>query len=85
MPAETLTATPISQAFTRAKAEGRTAFMPFLTAGDPDIAATIRLVQRLATEKVDLIEIGFPYSDPIARSTRFSMRSGHSIRRACPR
>jgi tryptophan synthase alpha chain len=66
MPAETLTATPISQAFTRAKAEGRTAFMPFLTAGDPDIAATIRLVQRLATEKVDLIEIGFPYSDPIA-------------------
>ncbi|QDT55681.1 Tryptophan synthase alpha chain [Caulifigura coniformis] len=59
-------ATPISQAFARAKAEGRTAFMPFVTAGDPDVAATIRLVQSLAAEKVDLIEIGFPYSDPIA-------------------
>ena len=66
MPAETPAATPISQAFARAKAEGRTAFMPFLTAGDPDVSATVRLVQRLASEKVDLIEIGFPYSDPIA-------------------
>jgi tryptophan synthase alpha chain len=66
MPAETSAATPISEAFTRAKAEGRTAFMPFVTAGDADAAATIRLVQRLAAEKVDLIEIGFPYSDPIA-------------------
>jgi len=59
-------ATPISKAFARAKAEGRTAFMPFVTAGDPDVGATVRLVQSLAAEKVDLIEIGFPYSDPIA-------------------
>jgi len=66
MPAETSAATPIFQAFARAKAEGRTAFMPFITAGDPDVAATIRLVQTLAAENVDLIEVGFPYSDPIA-------------------
>ncbi|HVJ69133.1 MAG TPA: tryptophan synthase subunit alpha, partial [Caulifigura sp.] len=66
MPAATATPTPIAQAFLRAKAEGRTAFMPFVTAGDPDVAATLKLVQRLAAEKVDLIEVGFPYSDPIA-------------------
>ncbi len=40
--------------------------MPFVTVGDPDLATTISLVKRLAAEGVDLIEIGFPYSDPIA-------------------
>ncbi len=40
--------------------------MPFITAGDPDLATTLELVKRLAKEGVDLIEVGFPYSDPIA-------------------
>ncbi|HVJ85546.1 MAG TPA: tryptophan synthase subunit alpha [Caulifigura sp.] len=66
MPLDSAASTPIAQAFQRAKAEGRTAFMPFVTAGDPDVASTIDLVRRLAAEKVDLIEVGFPYSDPIA-------------------
>ncbi len=66
MPLETAAATPIAQVFQRARTEGRTAFMPFVTAGDPDVASTVALVQRLAGENVDLIEIGFPYSDPIA-------------------
>ncbi len=42
------------------------AFLPFLTAGDPDLAATQRLIGELACRGVDLIEVGFPYSDPIA-------------------
>jgi len=42
------------------------AFMPFITAGDPDLDATAELILTLAAEQVDLIEIGFPYSDPIA-------------------
>lgn len=42
------------------------AFMPFLTAGDPDLAVTARLVEELSKAGADLIEIGFPYSDPIA-------------------
>jgi tryptophan synthase alpha chain len=42
------------------------AFMPFITAGDPDLAMTGQLIGALAAEGVDLIEIGFPYSDPIA-------------------
>lgn len=42
------------------------AFMPFITAGDPDLATTQKLIRELAARDVDLIEIGFPYSDPIA-------------------
>jgi tryptophan synthase alpha chain len=42
------------------------AFMPFVTAGDPDMATTVALIRELASRGVDLIEVGFPYSDPIA-------------------
>ena len=40
--------------------------MPFITAGDPDLATTQALIRELAARGVDLIEVGFPYSDPIA-------------------
>lgn len=42
------------------------AFMPFVTAGDPDLAMTQALIRALGEQGVDLIEVGFPYSDPIA-------------------
>lgn len=42
------------------------AFMPFITAGDPDLSTTGRILKQLAASGADLIEIGFPYSDPIA-------------------
>ncbi len=42
------------------------AFMPFVTAGDPDMAGTCGLIEELADRGVDLVEVGFPYSDPIA-------------------
>src|SRR5690349_21857713 len=42
------------------------AFMPFVTAGDPDLATTKRVIAELGRRGVDLIEVGFPYSDPIA-------------------
>lgn len=40
--------------------------MPFIAAGDPDLATTARLIRDLSAVGSDLIEIGFPYSDPIA-------------------
>lgn len=58
--------TPISDTFAQLKSAGRLAFMPFVTAGDPDMAATQKLLTELSTRGVDLIEVGFPYSDPIA-------------------
>ena len=42
------------------------AFMPFIAAGDPDLPTTAKLLKELAASGADLIEVGFPYSDPIA-------------------
>lgn len=62
-----VTATPsISDVFSRRRAAGQLAFIPFVTAGDPDLDVTGRLVAALDEAGADLIEIGFPYSDPIA-------------------
>jgi tryptophan synthase alpha chain len=57
---------PIDNVFQRLRASGRKAFLPFLTAGDPDVEGTVRLGRALAGAGANLIEIGFPYSDPIA-------------------
>ncbi len=56
----------IAETFANLKSADRMAFMPFITAGDPDLGATTALIQELAGRGVDLIEVGFPYSDPIA-------------------
>lgn len=58
--------TRIEQTFTDLRAARKMAFMPFVTAGDPDMGTTCDLIRELATRGVDLIEVGFPYSDPIA-------------------
>lgn len=57
---------PVDAMFARKRSEGRKAFLPFLTAGDPDIATFATLLPRVATAGADLIELGFPFSDPIA-------------------
>src|SRR5262245_13134185 len=56
----------IEQLFKRLRASGRRAFIPFLTAGDPDVETTVTLGRSLVRASVDLVELGFPYSDPIA-------------------
>jgi len=57
---------PIDQLFQRLRSQNRKAFIPFLTAGDPDLDTTVRLIHELRRRGAHLIEIGFPYSDPIA-------------------
>lgn len=57
---------PIDQLFAALRAQKRKAFIPFITAGDPDLETTARLVRDLPARGASLIEIGFPYSDPIA-------------------
>jgi tryptophan synthase alpha chain len=57
---------PIDQLFQRLRSQGKKAFIPFITAGDPDLKATESLIPKLAESGASLIEIGFPYSDPIA-------------------
>lgn len=58
--------TRIAATFAALKAQGHMAFMPFVTVGDPDVATSMALIRELASRGVDLIEVGFPYSDPIA-------------------
>jgi tryptophan synthase alpha chain len=57
---------PIDDLFGRLRAGNRKAFMPFVTAGDPDLAFTRELLPAVADAGADLIEVGFPFSDPIA-------------------
>jgi tryptophan synthase alpha chain len=57
---------PIDALFQRLRAEGRKAFIPFLTAGDPSLDATGALLHEVVRRGANLVEIGFPYSDPIA-------------------
>jgi tryptophan synthase alpha chain len=57
---------PVDALFDRLRSEGRKAFLPFVTAGDPDLGATALLVRELARRGASLVEVGFPYSDPIA-------------------
>ncbi len=59
-------ASPLSRAFARAQGEGRAAFIPYITAGDPDLAATEQLAVALAAAGADILELGVPFSDPIA-------------------
>lgn len=57
----TYTAQAIQQAFAKRKA-----FIPFLTAGDPHLEATGAFIKTMAAAGADLIEIGIPFSDPVA-------------------
>jgi tryptophan synthase alpha chain len=56
----------IDALFHRLRSQNAKAFMPFVTAGDPDVATTATLVRELVRRGANLVEIGFPYSDPIA-------------------
>lgn len=56
----------IDTVFGQLRQQKRSAFMPFITAGDPDLDFTADVLHALAGQSADLIEIGIPYSDPIA-------------------
>jgi tryptophan synthase alpha chain len=57
---------PIDALFRDLRARKRAAFMPFVTAGDPDLAFTRELLPVVAEAGADMFEVGFPFSDPIA-------------------
>jgi tryptophan synthase alpha chain len=56
----------IGQRFARRKAEGRPAFVAFLTAGDPSLDRTVEVAVELEGAGVDVLELGVPFSDPLA-------------------
>jgi tryptophan synthase alpha chain len=56
----------IADAFNTLKRAGRKGFIPYITAGDPDLATTEELLFTLAQSGATLIELGVPFSDPMA-------------------
>jgi tryptophan synthase alpha chain len=56
----------IAQAFAAARADGRAALMPYLMGGYPDLETSRRIAVAYAEAGADLIELGIPYSDPLA-------------------
>jgi tryptophan synthase alpha chain len=56
----------IDEKFVQLRAEGRKAFIPYLTVGDPDIETTGEIVLAMEAAGADIIELGVPFSDPIA-------------------
>ena len=56
----------VDQVFTELREENRKAFIPFITAGDPDLEFTAAVIKELAACGSNICEVGIPYSDPIA-------------------
>ena len=77
--------TRIEKLFERLKSEGRKAFIPYITSGDPSLEITLELVLALDKAGADLIELGVPFSDPIAdgpviqRATDRALRNGVTL------
>jgi tryptophan synthase alpha chain len=76
----------IREVFAALKGCGRGGFIPFITAGDPDIAITELLLIELAAVGADIIELGIPFSDPVAdgetiqRASERALRKGVTVR-----
>ena len=73
-------ATRIDRRFAELKTEGRAALVTFLTAGDPDPETSLALVQALPTAGADVIELGMPFTDPMADGPAIQMSSQRALK-----
>jgi len=75
----------IREKFRELKRTKRGGFIPFITAGDPDLATTERLLIELSKAGADVIELGVPFSDPVAdgeviqRASERALRNGINV------
>lgn len=75
----------IDKKFARLRGEGKAALIPFVTAGDPDLQTTLGILRALEQNGADCIELGVPFSDPMAdgptiqRSSERALRKGASL------
>jgi tryptophan synthase alpha chain len=70
----------IAQRFAALKAEGRAGLVTFLTAGDPDPATSAALLRGLPAAGADLIELGIPFTDPMADGPAIQLASQRALR-----
>ena len=79
--------THIHDAFVRARAEGRPALMPYWTLGYPDTETSLQIIEAIARAGADLIELGVPFSDPLAdgpviqRASQMALERGMTVRK----
>jgi tryptophan synthase alpha chain len=77
----------IAAAFSATKAQGRAALMPYYTLGYPDLPTSVTVVRAIAGAGADLIELGVPFSDPLAdgptvqHSTQVALEHGATLAR----
>ncbi len=75
----------IDETFARLKQQNRTALIPYLTIGDPDLPTSVAIIQQLESAGADMIELGVPYSDPLAdgpviqRASQRALQNGVTI------
>jgi len=71
--------TRIGKKFAELKQDGRKALITFVTAGDPDLALTERLIPLMAAAGADIIELGVPFSDPMADGPTIQLSSERAL------
>jgi len=70
----------IAETFKSLRREGRRGFIPFITAGDPDLETTAALLPELARSGAAVIELGVPFSDPVADGPTIQRASERALR-----
>jgi tryptophan synthase alpha chain len=76
---ETAGARRIAGAFARARADGRAALIPYIVAGYPDAETSLTAALVAADAGADLLEVGLPYSDPLADGATLQRASGIAL------
>ena len=71
----------IAPTFTKLKADRRKALIPFITAGDPNLEMTVPLMRALVEAGADIIELGVPFSDPMADGPTIQRSSERALKR----
>jgi tryptophan synthase alpha chain len=71
--------TRIDRVFKKLKAKGEKALIPFITAGDPDLATTRDLALEMAERGADILELGVPFSDPLADGPTIQAASNRAM------
>jgi tryptophan synthase alpha chain len=72
--------TRIEKVFRRLKQKGETALIPFITAGDPDLETSRLLALEIAARGADLLELGIPFSDPLADGPTIQAASSRALK-----
>ena len=73
--------TSVSDCFKSLQANSQCALIPFITAGDPDLETTAKALRVLAKNGADLIELGVPYSDPLADGPTIQAAATRALQR----